>query len=464
MKKKFTTMTVAMVSAFYFNLNAQTINLDTSFGNNGIVSIPLIGEADDLKIIESSDNKLLVFGKDIPSSISIYPNKIHKLNTNGTFDTSFGSGGTITLPNYVSDFTIVPQGSNKFLVTFQRTTIDSSSKISILRYDLATGQIDTTFGVNGEFTTNFDGSIGFRDNIACVLSDNSIIISTGSKFIKLLSNGTIDFSYGNNGIINHLSDGNIQLSNSDILNFYDTKIEKISTTGNLISSFGTNGTFTYQNPGTYSSKQVSDGSIYSLDIDGYNFNKISYNGASSNIVSLTTDNNTLEFYSNFDFAGDKIYFVGTTSTDSPFIVSYDNSGNLIPLNSQNSYKEIAIPTGNYTSILSKDNTLYVGGDRIDIATNKWYYVVTKYNITNSTLSTAESRSENLISFENPAKSNLVYSTKEIIENIKIYSTDGRLIKIVNKNNSDISELVSGFYLLKVEFKNGETVTEKILKK
>ena len=54
MKKKITTTVVAIASVFYLNLDAQTINLDTSFGNNGIVSIPLTGEADDLQIIESS--------------------------------------------------------------------------------------------------------------------------------------------------------------------------------------------------------------------------------------------------------------------------------------------------------------------------------------------------------------------------------------------------------------------------
>ncbi|MCY0970015.1 T9SS type A sorting domain-containing protein [Chryseobacterium wangxinyae] len=445
MKKKFTTVTVAMVSAFYLNLNAQTINLDTSFGNNGIVSIPLIGEADDLQIIESSDNKIFAFGKDLPS----LTNKIYKFNLNGSLDTTFGSAGILTLPNYVSNFKIVPQGNDKILVIFQKTLLDPSiAELSILRYNV-NGSLDTSFATNGEFKTTYNGLNSLGNN-TIVLSDNSIILAVGTGFIKLSLNGIVDTSYGNNGIISYPNNRNIQLSNSDILDFHDTKIKKISTTGNLITSFGTNGTFTYQNSGSYSSKQAPDGSIYSLNIDGYTFNKISYNGDSSNIVSLTTDNNTLEYYSNFNFAGNKIYFVGTTSTDSPFIVSYDNYGNLIPLNSQNSYKEIAIATGNYTSILSKNNTLYIGGDKIDTATNKWYYVVAKYNITNSTLSTGEVKPEKMTFniFPNPvSKGNTLYFNRA--QGYELYDTSGKLLgKEKSALTIDTSKLNIGVYLIK----------------
>ncbi|MBM7419259.1 MULTISPECIES: delta-60 repeat domain-containing protein [Chryseobacterium] len=445
MKKKITTTVVAIASVFYLNLDAQTINLDTSFGNNGIVSIPLTGEADDLQIIESSDNKIFAFGKDLPS----LTNKIYKLDLNGSLDTTFGNAGILTLPNYISDFKIIPQGNDKILVAFQKTSNNIPLETSILRYN-SNGTLDTTFATNGEFKTSYDGADGFRSNNTVVLPGNSIILATGTRFIKLSENGVIDTSYGINGSIDHTNSGNIQLSNSDILDFYDTKIEKINTAGDLISTFATNGTFTYQNAGSYFSKQKSDGSIYSLDLDGYTLNKISSNGASSNIVSLTTDNNTLEYYSSFVFVGDKIYYVGTTSADSPFIVSYDNSGNLTPLNSQNSYKETAIPTGNYTSILAKNNALYIGGDRIDTATNQWYYVVTKYNITNSTLATNEVKTEkaSFNIFPNPAnKGNTLYFNRA--QGYELYDMSGKLLgKEKNALTIDTSKLNTGVYLIK----------------
>ncbi|MFP3592632.1 T9SS type A sorting domain-containing protein [Chryseobacterium sp. SIMBA_038] len=460
MKNIFTT--VAVIAALYTNINAQTINLDNSFGSGGIVSLPLFGEADDLQISLSSDNKIFAYGKDIASSGSINPNKIYKLNLDGSLNTNFGTGGIVTLPNYVSDFNIIPQGNDKILITFQKTTNDPSSETSILRYNL-NGILDTAFGNNGEFKAPYDGTNGFRYNNTVVLSDNSIILATGNKLIKLSSNGSIDTSYGNNGMIDKINSGNIQLSNSNILDFYDTKIDKISTTGTPVNTFGTNGTFTYPDSGNYFSKQSSDNNISTLDLDNNTFYNINANGNTSNMISLTDDNNTLDYYSNFNFAGNKVYFVGTASTDSPFIISYDNAGNIIPLNSQNSYKETSFTAGNYTSIVAKDNAIYVGGDKKDLSTNKWYYVVAKYNVSTPTLSTNEIQPENFISFENPAKSNLIYTTKEKIRKIEIYSADGKLLKTVTENNVNISDIIKGIYIVKTEFHNGKTITKKLIK-
>lgn len=450
------------MSIFYMNLNAQTINLDTSFGNGGIASFPLTGEADDLKISLSTDHKILAYGKDIAASGTTNPNRIYKLNLDGSLNTGFGNGGILTLPNYVSDFNVLTQGNDKILVTFQKTSNDSSSEISILRYDL-NGILDTGFGNNGEFKIPFNGTNGFRYQNTVVLPDHSILLATGAQFIKLSSNGIIDTSYGANGSINQPNSGNIQLSNSHILAFYDTKIDKISTTATPVSTFGTNGTFTYPDSGSYYSKQASDNSIHTLDLDGNSFYKINSAGSTSSLMSLTDDNNTLDFYSNFDITGNKLYFVGTASTDKPFIVSYDTSGSLIPLNAQNSYKETALAQGNYTSVLAKDNVIYVGGDKKDLSTNTWYYVVAKYNVSASSLSVNEVHSENSISFENPAGSNLVYTTKEKIRKIELYSADGKLLKTITENNSNISDLTKGVYFLKTELDHGTIITKKLIK-
>lgn len=460
MKNIFTT--AAVIASFYTNINAQTINLDPTFGNGGIISFPLIGEADDLQISLSSDNKIFAYGKDISSSGSTSINKIYKLNLDGTLDTNFGTGGILTLPDYVSDFKIIPQGNTKTLITFQKTSNNPSSETSILRYNL-NGILDPTFGNNGEFKIPYNGLNGFRYNNTVVLPDHSIILATGSQLIKLSSNGSIDTSYGNNGIIDQPNSGNIQLSNSDLLNFYDSKIDKISTTGAPVSTFGTNGTFTYPDSAAYFSKQAPDNSIRTLDLDGNTFYNISPNGSSSNVISLTNDNNSLDYYNNFDMAGSKVYFVGTASTDVPFIVSYTNSGSLLPLNFQNSYKETALQQGNYTSIIANDTVIYVGGDRKNTLTNTWSYVVAKYNVSGSTLSAKETQDETSISFENPAKTNLVYSSKEKVRKIELYSIDGKLLKTITENNTVISDLVKGIYLIKTEFNNGKVVTKKLIK-
>ncbi|MCI3936892.1 T9SS type A sorting domain-containing protein [Chryseobacterium aahli] len=447
MTTKITITAIAMISTFYLNLNAQTINLDTTFGNNGIVSIPLTGEADDLQIIESADNKLFVYGKDVPSSVSLTPNKIYKLNLDGSYDNSFGIGGTLTLPNYVSDFTIIPQGSDKILVSFQKTSEDSSAQISIRRYNLNDGSLDTTFGTAGEFTTTFNGANGFRNNNTVVLSDSSILLSTGTRFIKLLSNGTTDNSYGNNGIIVQNNNGYILRSGSEILNFHNDKISKTTLTGTIVNSFGLNGNFTYPASSYYFSKIDVNGNINSLDLDNNLFYNINTAGSLSNTINLTNDNNTLDFYSNFVNHGNEFYFVGGTTSEHPFISHYNNSGNLVQINNQNSYKETGVD-GSYTSLIVKNNSIYAAGDKY--TGNTSYYIIAKYNISNASLSANEVKSEKATFniFPNPVNKgkNLHFNKTQGYE---LYDMSG---KILGKEKSaltiDTSKLNIGVYLIK----------------
>ncbi|WP_435522319.1 T9SS type A sorting domain-containing protein [Chryseobacterium indoltheticum] len=120
------------------------------------------------------------------------------------------------------------------------------------------------------------------------------------------------------------------------------------------------------------------------------------------------------------------------------------------MNSQNSYKETAIPTGNYTAILAKNNALYVGGDRIDTATNKWYYVVAKYNIANSTLRTNEVKTEKATFniFPNPVnKGNTLYFNRS--QGYELYDMSGKLLgKEKSALTIDTSKLNTGVYLIK----------------
>jgi|GEM_PF-3118257 len=449
MRKKIAIAVASTVSVFYFNTKAQNITLDTSFGNGGIVSIPLNGEADDLQILESADNKLFVYGKDIPASVSLIPNKIHKINLDGSYDTTFGASGILTLPNYISDFSITLQGNNKFLVAFQQTSTGTTPEISILRYN-SDGSLDSTFANNGEFKTSYDGVNEFRYNNITVLADGSIMVATGSKLIKLSNNGFIDNSYGSNGVINQMNSGNVYSSNLSLLNLFNDKITKTNLNGALESSFGNNGTFTYPNTSFYYSKQNSTGNIYSLDLDNPIFHVISSNGILSNTISLTNDNNTLEYYSNFGFVGDRMFFVGTTSTDKPFIVSYNSSGNVSLINSSYSYKETSIDKGNFTSLLAKNNSVYAGGDKFIASTNKWYYIVAKYNVTNSTLTTSDLRTEKSTFniFPNPInKGNTLYFNRA--QSYELYDMSGKLLgKEKSALTIDTSKLNTGVYVIK----------------
>ena len=101
-----------------------------------------------------------------------------------------------------------------------------------------------------------------------------------------------------------------------------------------------------------------------------------------------------------------------------------------------------------------DNNIIVSGD----------FRVVKYLMANLTLSTNEANSISSITFENPASDVLVYKTQEKISEIQMYTLDGKLVKTIEKNNTNISELPKGIYFLKTKFINGKVISTKLLKK
>ncbi|MCS3868569.1 hypothetical protein J3D55_001485 [Chryseobacterium ginsenosidimutans] len=45
----------------------------------------------------------------------------------------------------------------------------------------------------------------------------------------------------------------------------------------------------------------------------------------------------------------------------------------------------------------------------------------------------------------------------------MYSVDGKLVKTIKENNTNLSELSKSMYILNVKFENGKAVTKKIIK-
>ena len=79
-----------------YNLNGT---LDSSFGSNGIITIPLIevgGEVGDRfnQLMSTSDNKLLMINSTYPSSYEdSYISQVIKVNLDGTLDVNYGTNG-----------------------------------------------------------------------------------------------------------------------------------------------------------------------------------------------------------------------------------------------------------------------------------------------------------------------------------------------------------------------------------
>lgn len=78
------------------------------------------------------------------------------------------------------------------------------------------------------------------------------------------------------------------------------------------------------------------------------------------------------------------------------------------------------------------------------------------------LSTNEINAKNKINIENPVRDILKIRTKNIIKSGEIFDMNGRLIKTINSNETNVSDLQKGIYILKINF-GGETSTVKLMK-
>src|SRR5258706_10878019 len=124
-------------------------------------------------------------------------------NPNGSLDTSFGTRGKVVLnqKNHVGDITVAPNG--KILVYY--SNVQKGRKIHVARYT-ANGALDRSFGGDGDVSmtapqTFLASSIIVLNNGKVLLGEDSNIVSPSPAIYRLNSNGTVDNSFGVNGLV-----------------------------------------------------------------------------------------------------------------------------------------------------------------------------------------------------------------------------------------------------------------------
>lgn len=154
-------------------------NLDTSFGNGGKLTTDFANGVDEgIDSILQPDGKILVVGKATVNGNADFG--IVRYNTNGTLDTSFGTGGKVT-----ADFgfggdnaaSVVLQPNGKIIVV-GTVSGSSVSQVGIVRYN-SDGKLDTSFGNGGKLTSDLpNGAIAG----GAVLQPDGKLLVTGGTF------------------------------------------------------------------------------------------------------------------------------------------------------------------------------------------------------------------------------------------------------------------------------------------
>ncbi|PHS66891.1 MAG: hypothetical protein COB12_05525 [Flavobacterium sp.] len=410
-------------------------SLDTTFGNDGVVLLDLGTYFYYYNTIFSLDNDELIAG----GTIGNWGEKdfiISKFMPNGDVDSGYGVNGNKIIDFLTEDDVLLQtiQHNGKTLA-MGRSKVGSEYFISLAKL-LPSGELDTDFGIDGLLTLDINEGY-FNSFSASLQDDNSIILSftedlnsnnRANKIIKLLENGTIDNTFGNDGVIEILfSDVNnirstIEVdSNNKILfmitqdielDVYSSSISRYTSTGNLDTTFGTNGFYNFETS-FYSRKiiiQPNSRILIGGGIPGFE--------SSQFVLKRLFDNGTIDnslnenIYGNFE--------------NSDFILQEDGK------------------------ILATGSTYWYDGPE-DM-------VLVRYN--NDPLSISDNNIKNLIVFPNPSKGifNITHGFIVSETTYQILDITGKLIQQGNMSGEqtqlDISQFENGVYLFTSE---GSTV-------
>ncbi|MGB8983792.1 MAG: hypothetical protein WCC12_18120 [Anaerolineales bacterium] len=170
--------------------------LDPTFGTSGVVVTDLGGPSDTgINIVLQPDGKIILLGSaNLDENNPYYTTSILvRYNSNGTLDTTFGTGGTMSVD--IRGFSIALQTDGKLIVGGS-----VQGDCAIARYT-SNGTLDSTFGTNGVATAGFDNDFNILFGDLATQSDGKIVVvgteETGghhypSLIARFNENGTLD--------------------------------------------------------------------------------------------------------------------------------------------------------------------------------------------------------------------------------------------------------------------------------
>ncbi len=184
--------------------------IDNTFGTNGFVTTDLESNGIDKvsNAIQQADGKIVVVGSWQASGSSSNPifNAVVRFNSDGTLDTSFGTGGIVS-HQFVGSFTIkheearavVIQSDGKVVVAGVVTKETNEMDFFVIRYS-SIGIIDNTFSSKGFIFVDFNGNTDQVYSMSMQTDGKFVVVgsSTDSNYLtdfslaRINSNGTLD--------------------------------------------------------------------------------------------------------------------------------------------------------------------------------------------------------------------------------------------------------------------------------
>ena len=273
-----------------YRLNSNG-SLDTTFNSNGLF-IPSVSTASFFtkSIIPQTNGKILIAGYANTGNSNDFA--VIRINSNGTYDTTFDTDGkaTYAIGNGADECYAMAVQTDGKLILVGQTNNGTNYDIATLRIN-SDGTNDISFGSNGKVINQF--GINKYGRAIDIQADGKIVVMGSNNVIRMNTNGALDTTFdgdGNYNITNSLSFStsttNLTLNRPRIKSLSSGKILisatvssdfgliQLNSNGSLDTTFGTNGVATLNGSSDTSNILLirSDGKIVT---GGTNFNSTS---------------------------------------------------------------------------------------------------------------------------------------------------------------------------------------------
>jgi uncharacterized delta-60 repeat protein len=188
--------------------------LDTSFGGTGYVTTP-IGDFSVAQGVTNYDGgKTVAVGLADNGTNNDFA--VARYNKDGSLDTSFGTGGTVTTDFGGDDQATSVAVMGDKIVVAGFTTPDDYVTVSfaVARYN-KNGSLDTSFGTGGKVVTTFGDGNDYGDAVA-VKGDKIVVAGFAAGDFGLAEytkSGALDQSFGSGGLVKTDFDGGFDSAN-----------------------------------------------------------------------------------------------------------------------------------------------------------------------------------------------------------------------------------------------------------
>lgn len=417
---------------------------DATFNGNGKRIISNVSSATfNSNLLLAEDNKFYVCGN---------ASAIYKINNDGSLDTTFGTSGFLSISNSAGNPVKISITDTNKLVVAKQINLQSTG----VRVYNSNGQIDTGFNSNSEkflYVANFNNY-----NLMGVNVDNSNNIyvygngTDGLAYCKIISVSGADVTFGITNSTSLLSSGNSNMifDFADNTSYYygmgtnqQFTITKNTATGTIDNSFGTNGVanfdfsgFAFDNATNITGHEYGTNGDFKILLSG----RIRENssGSSQTNIGITRlfSNGILDTsFGTNGFVNLNTTVVNGLQFNTPMIINYD-LGKLYLIGLTN-YDNVRLYRFNLSSVLSTNEIINKKG-QIKIYPNPASNFVS-IQILENTIENFEYK--------------IVDLTGRIVKN-----GNSKFNEQIN-----IESLTSGNYIIQIETESGEKFTQKLIK-